>query len=49
MCLDCSIASNNEAKLYALKRGLKITKRERFQRSEVEGDSKLAIEMVKKL
>lgn len=47
--MDCGIARNNEAELYALKRGLEIIKRESFQRIEVEGDSKLAIDVVKKL
>jgi len=47
--MDCDTTSNNEAKLYALKRGLDITKRESFQRLEVEGDSKLVIEKVKKI
>ena len=40
---------NNEAELHALKQGLEIVKRERFHRLEVEGDSKMAIEMVKKI
>jgi len=41
--------TNNEAELHALKRGLEITIRERFQKLQVEGESKMAIEMVKNL
>lgn len=47
--MDCGTTRNNEAELYALKRGMEIAKRESFQRLEMEGDSNLAIEMVKKI
>jgi len=47
--MDCGNATNNEAELHALKRGLEIAIRERFQKLQVEGDSKMAIEMVKNL
>ena len=47
--MDYGTMSNNEAKLYALKQGLEIARRENFQKIEVEGDSTLVIDIVKKL
>lgn len=47
--MDCGTMSNNKAELQELKQGLEIAETKRFQRLEVEGDSKLAIEMVIKL
>lgn len=47
--MDYGNATNNEGELHALKRGLEIAIREQFQKLQVEGDSKMAIEMVKKL
>lgn len=47
--MDCGEASNNEAELHALKRGLEIVLRVNFKRLQIEGDSKLVIDMVRKL
>lgn len=46
---DCGEASNNEAELHALKRGLEIALWVNFKRLQIEGDSKLVIDMVRKL
>jgi len=47
--MDCGEASNNEAELYALKQDLEIALWDNLKRLQVNGDSKLVIEMVRKL
>ena len=47
--LDLGHATNNEAELMAVKRGLQIAIREAYQRVIVEGDSAMVTEILKKL
>jgi len=47
--MDYGEASNNEAELHTLKRGLEIALRDNIKRLQIEGDSKLVIDMVRKL
>lgn len=47
--MDYGEATNNEAELHALKRGLEITIQVKFKSLQIEGDSKLVVDMVRKL
>lgn len=47
--MDCGNATINDAELHALKKGLEIAIREKYQKLQVEGVSKMATEIVKKL
>jgi ribonuclease HI len=47
--MDCGNATNNEAELHALKKGLEIAIREEYQKLQVEGDSKMVVDIVKQL
>lgn len=45
--MDCGNATNNEVELHALKKELEIAIREKYQKLQVEGDSKMVIDIVK--
>jgi len=45
--MDCDNATNNEAELHALKKGLEISIREEYQKLQAEGDAKLVVDIVK--
>ena len=47
--MDCGNATNNEAELHALKKGLEIAIREEYQKLQVEGDAKMIVDIVKQL
>jgi len=47
--MDYGNATNNEAKIHALKKGLEIAIREEYQKLQVEGDAKMVVDIVKQL
>ena len=47
--MDCGKATNNEVELHALKHGLEIMIQEKFMSIQIEGDSKLVVDMVRQL
>jgi len=47
--MDYSITTNIEVELHALRRGLEIAIREKYQKLLIEGDAKLVIDIVKHL
>lgn len=47
--MDYDNTTNNEIELHALKKGLEIAIRKKYQKLQVEGDSKMVNDIVKQL